>query len=91
MKSVGYKRIYTSDGGVAQTGALILPRNSVDNTWTVETLRQVIADGSPTTPASSQLETYLKALAVAKSQSAGSLFISQFLPPSFLITSDLCS
>ena len=44
LRNAGYKGIYTSDGGPAQPGALILPRNSVCNTWTLETVKQVLSD-----------------------------------------------
>lgn len=44
FRNAGYKGIYTSDGGPAQPGALILPRNSVCNTWTLETVKQVLSD-----------------------------------------------
>lgn len=44
LRDAGYERIYTSDGGPAQPGALILPRNSVYNAWTLETVKQVLSD-----------------------------------------------
>ena len=44
LRSAGYKCIYTSDGGPAQRGAFIQPRNSVYNTWTAETLKPLLSE-----------------------------------------------
>jgi peptidoglycan/xylan/chitin deacetylase (PgdA/CDA1 family) len=44
LRGARYKCIYTSDGGPAQAGALVLPRNTVYNAWTLETVKQVLSD-----------------------------------------------
>jgi peptidoglycan/xylan/chitin deacetylase (PgdA/CDA1 family) len=48
LRNAGYRCLYTSDGGPARAGALILPRNSVYSTWTLETVKHVLSDhGAP--------------------------------------------
>jgi peptidoglycan/xylan/chitin deacetylase (PgdA/CDA1 family) len=42
LRDAGYSAIYTSDGGPAQPGALILPRNSVHNTWKLENIQSIL-------------------------------------------------
>lgn len=43
LRNNRYKSIYTSDGGPAQPGAFIRPRNSVYNTWTCETIKTILS------------------------------------------------
>jgi peptidoglycan/xylan/chitin deacetylase (PgdA/CDA1 family) len=40
----GYDRVFTSDGGPARPASFVSPRNSIYNTWTVETVKQLVCD-----------------------------------------------
>lgn len=49
LREAGYDRVYTSDGGLAQTDALIWPRNSVCCTWSANLLPALFADEAKAT------------------------------------------
>jgi peptidoglycan/xylan/chitin deacetylase (PgdA/CDA1 family) len=44
LRSAGYQRIYTSDGGFARPGSLILPRNSIYHTHNLAAIKQISLD-----------------------------------------------
>ena len=47
LRHAGYRCAYTSDGGPAQPETFLRPRNTVYNTWTLETVKQVLSDEVP--------------------------------------------